>query len=128
MGLEDPAPMITSADTYARHSRAWGNDAVYAALPELAKEVWSAIEAGDEDPAHGINFAAILLDLHRDQEALDWMRAHPVDYREYYQNLATAYAKIDPNNKEPIRANNLKARDCPRCPNAILAYIDYHAL
>ena len=120
--------MITSAATYAQHASAWGHDAGYAALPDLAAQVRSAIEAGDRDPAHVINLAAILLDLHRNAEALAWLIAHPLEYREYYQNLATAFAKTDPDNLEAIRSNNRNARDAPPCPNAILAYIDYQGL
>ena len=120
--------MISSADTFAEHRKSWGNDAAYAALPKLADTVRATIESGDSDPAHIINYAAILLDLHRDSEALEWLVAHPLNYREYYQNLGTARAKTDPNNIEPIIFNNIKARDYPRCPNAVLAYIDYHGL
>ena len=124
---EDEA-MITSADAYRIHSEAWGDEEAYGELPSLANQVRQAIEHGHEDPAHVINYGAILLDLHRDSEALEWLLAHHVEYREYFQNLATAYAKTDPNNKEPIRSNNLKSREYPGCPNAILAYIDYHGL
>ena len=120
--------MISSSDTFSEHARAWGNDAAYAALPQLADTVRSAIEAGDSDPAHVINYAAILLDLHRDDEALNWLLEHPLDYREYFQNLATAYAKTDPSNKKQIRYNNHKSSNFPPCPNAVLAYIDYHGL
>ena len=120
--------MLSSADIYAEHAKAWGNEAAYAALPQLAETVRSAVESGDDDPAHVINYGAILLDLHRNSEALAWLVAHPVEYREYFENLATAYAKTDSSNKEPIRSNNLKSGDYPKCPNAILAYIDYQGL
>ena len=120
--------MVSSAYTYAEHAKAWGDNAAYAVLPQLAEAVRLAIEAGDSDPAHVINYAAILLDIHKDAEALQWLMDHPLEYQEYYQNLGTAFAKTDPNNKEPIRANNLKSRKYPRCPNAILAYIDYQGL
>lgn len=120
--------MIDSADVYARHLRTWCSQEEYESLPDLAAQVKDAIEAGDGDPAHLINYAAILLDLHRDDEALRWLLAHRVDYREYYENLATAYAKTDPNVKEPIRENNGRSRLHPKCPNAILAYIDYQGL
>ena len=120
--------MISSADTFSEHARTWGDDAAFAALPRLVDAVRAAIEAGDGDPAHVINYAAILLDLHRDDEALNWLLEHPLGYREYFENLATAYAKTDPSNKGQIRSNNHKSRNFPRCPNAILAYIDYLGL
>lgn len=120
--------MITAEVAYSEHGKAWGNEAAYAALPELAERVKAAIEGGDDDPAHVINYAAILLDLHRNQAALDWLLAHPVQYREYFQNLAAVYAKTDSTKLEEIRANNRRAWELPSCPNAIVAYMDWQGL
>jgi hypothetical protein len=120
--------MITAAETNRRHGEAWGNPAAYKRLPRLAEEVWEQIARGDDDPAHVINYAAILLDLHRDEEALEWLLGRKVDFKEYYQNLATAYAKTKPSDIGNIRKNNLEAAKHPECPHAIIAYIDYQGM
>ena len=124
----DSPHMINAEQTSTEHAKAWGNEAAYAGEPELAEQVKAAIESGDEDPAHLINYAAILLDLHRNRAALDWLLAHPAEYREYYQNLATAYAKTDSTKLEQIRENNGKSPEVPSCPNSIVAYMDWQGL
>lgn len=120
--------MISAEKTRLEHAKAWGDEAGTARLKALAAHVEAAIEGGDSDPAHLINYAAILLDLHRNQAALEWLLAHPVQYREYYENLATAYAKTDPTKLEEIRASNGKSREVPSCPSSIVAYMDWQGL
>lgn len=120
--------MISAEKTKLEHAKTWGDEAATRRLSALAEQVKAAIEDGNSDPAHLINYAAILLDLHRNQAALEWLLAHPLQHREYYQNLAIAYAKTDSAKLEQIRANNGKSREAPSCPNSIVAYMDWQGL
>lgn len=120
--------MITAAESYKIHETAWNDPNGDAVLADLARQIRETIESGQRDDALMINCAAVMLDLHQNKAALDWLLAHPVDYREYFLNLATAYAKLNASDLKNIRRNNEEATRYPSCPNAILAYIDYQAL
>ena len=118
--------MITSAQTFAAYSEAWASGD-FARLTDLLERVAAAISAGDTDPAHRINYGALLLDLGRDVEARDWLVAHPLEYREYYENLAIARFKTARRAIGAIRESNRRAQTLSKCSNAIVAYVDYQA-
>jgi len=120
--------VTTSAFIYREYARAWRKPDGYDDLPRLLASTREAIQSGDSDDALIISYAAILLDLGRNEEALDWLLAHPLGYREYYENLGTAYAKNDPGDLKRVRRSNTEARNHPACPNAIVAYIDYQGM
>ncbi|MCB0353641.1 MAG: hypothetical protein KDD64_08960 [Bdellovibrionales bacterium] len=120
--------MVSSLETLREYSKAWNREDSSKKLTALLRRVRGAIDQGESDPAHRINFGALLLDLQRNREALEWFRANPLQYKEYFQNLAIALAKTDRGNIQAVRANNKKAEQLPSCPNTIVAYIDYHGM
>ena len=73
------------------------------------------------------NYAAVLLDLHRDSEALDLLRQYSPEFSEYCSNYAIAIAK-SAYDIALIRKWNKAASTQPKQENAIVAYMDWQGL
>lgn len=84
----------------------------------------NAYEAGDCRHLLINNYAAVLLDLQRNQEALDLLQKYQPESSAYCENYAIAIAKTC-YRIEDIRRWNIKARDYPVMENAVVAYVDW---
>jgi len=73
------------------------------------------------------NYAAILLDLHRDSKALELLKKGCPEFSEYCFNFAIAIAK-SAYDVEQIRKWNQSANEKPKRDGAIIAYMDWQAL
>ncbi len=120
--------MISPKESYDIYRRHWAGDNASEIFPRLLADIRRAMEEKHDNPALINNYGAILLDLNRNKEALDWLSSHPLDFSEYYENLAIAVIKCDRSRADKCRELNRKAGRLPKKPYAIVAYIDYQGL
>lgn len=113
------------AESYRLHELAWGAGADYEKYMQQAFSILKKAYDND-DHRHLIinNYAGVLLNLHRNREALDLLKQYQPECSTYCLNYAIAIAKTNYNIHE-IRKWNMAARDYPHLENAIEAYIDW---
>lgn len=70
------------------------------------------------------NYAAVLLDLGRNAEALALLKTSTAEISEYCSNYAIAIATSAYDINE-IRKWNQKAQEYPKAKHAIVAYVDW---
>ncbi|WP_431474394.1 hypothetical protein RVM24_16210 [Marinobacter sp. KM021] len=110
------------------HCQAWNDHTRFTdCLEQAAVLLKQAFESGGSSPLLINNYAAVLLDLHRDSEALDLLRQHPPEFSEYCSNYAIAIAK-SAYDIALIRKWNKAASTQPKQENAIVAYMDWQGL
>lgn len=86
-----------------------------------------AYESGKSSPLFINNYAAVLLDLNRDSEALKLLQQYQPAFAEYCSNYAIALAK-SAHDIALIRKWNEAASRQPKKKSAIVAYIDWQGL
>lgn len=110
------------------HREAWNDYDKFVECLEKAEEVLkSEYLKGNTDPLIINNYAAALLDQHKDSEALELLIKNEVVLAEYCLNRAIAVAKANYDVSE-IRHWNDAARSHPKNDKAILAFMDWQAL
>lgn len=110
------------------HEMAWKPNADYLGCMDLALIlIKKAYDEGNHTNLVVNNYAAILLDLHRDKEALELLEQYEPECFEYCSNYSVAAIKLGSNISE-IRKWNGLASQYPRLEKAIVAYIDLQAL
>ncbi|TBR43551.1 hypothetical protein CBF23_005080 [Marinomonas agarivorans] len=110
------------------HRKAWCNDDDFTKLLEKAVLLCEvAYKDRERSPLFINNYAAVLLDLHRDDEALVLLKNSKPIFSEYCSNYAIAIAK-SAYDLDLIRYWNQEATKQPKQSGAILAYIDWQAL
>lgn len=110
------------------HRQAWGQlEDSNVPLEQAASLAKSAHEKGENSPLFINNYAAVLLDLHRDKEALDLLKSSDPVFSEYCLNYAIAVAKTA-DDMEIIRHWNQAARQHPKQAGAIVAYMDWQGM
>jgi 5,10-methenyltetrahydromethanopterin hydrogenase len=120
--------MISPKESYDIYRHNWAGDNAPEVFTRLLEDIRRALEVNHADPALMNNYGAILLDLNRNKEALDWLSSHPLDFSEYYENLAIAVIKCDRSEIDKCRELNGKAGRLSKKQYAIAAYIDYQGL
>lgn len=116
------------AESYRLHNLAWQRGDDYEArLLEALVILQSAYEAGDRRHLLINNYAAVLLDLNRNQEALDLLKRYQPESSAFCANYAIAIAKAA-YRIQTIRKWNTDAQNYPVMENAIEAYIDWQGL
>jgi hypothetical protein len=112
-------------ESYRLHQLVWEAGGDYeSCMREALAVLQAAYKAGDDRHLMINNYAAVLLNLHRNQEALDLLKKYQPESSAYCENYAIAIAKAC-YRIEDIRHWNLKARDYPVMENAIVAYVDW---
>lgn len=96
-------------------------------LEKAASLAKSAYEKGENSPLFINNYAAVLLDLHRNNEALALLKSGEPVFSEYCLNHAIAIAKAA-YDLELIRHWNQAATQQPKQEGAIVAYMDWQGL
>jgi len=110
------------------HQKAWSKrDEFTSSLEEAIALCEVAYENGENTPLFINNYAVALLDLHRDQEALDLLKNYEPSFSEYCSNYAIAVAKAKYDLKL-IRKWNKAASKQPKQEGAIVAYMDWQGL
>lgn len=107
------------------HSEAWGSGKSSDYLIRALNLLKSEYESGNESNIVVNNYAATLLNLHKNSEALALLRLGEPEISEYCSNYAIAIAKSKYDLAE-IRKWNQNAGKYPKAENAIVAYIDWH--
>jgi predicted Zn-dependent protease len=108
------------------HVEAWSDyDKYVRCLTSAAELLQAAYESGDHRTLLVNNYAAVLLDLHRDDEALNLLQRYEPEFSQYCSNYAIAIAKAA-YDITLIRKWNMAAPEYPK--GAILAYMDWQAL
>jgi hypothetical protein len=87
----------------------------------------AAYNNSERSPLFRNNYAAVLLDLHRDEEALSLLKSSNPEFSEYCSNLAIAIVKAAYDLKL-IRKWNQAATKQPMQDGAIVAYLDWQGL
>ena len=120
--------MSVIEETRKLHRKAWSNyDDFTVSLEEAVLMCQAAYENGENLPLFINNYAAVLLDLHRDDEALDLLKNRDPTFSEYCSNYAIAIAKAA-YDLELIRKWNQAATKKPKQDGAIVAYMDWQGL
>ena len=120
--------MSVIEDTKELHRKAWTNyDYFTDSLEQAVSICQAAYENGENSPLFINNYAAVLLDLHRDDEALDLLKNSDPTFSEYCSNYAIAIAKAA-YDLELIRKWNQAATKKPKQDGAIVAYMDWQGL
>ena len=110
------------------HREAWQqHDNYERCLTEAVSLCQVEYARGERSPLFMNNYAAVLMDLHRDDEALGLLQFHKPDFSEHCANLAIATAKAA-YDLEGIRKWNGLASQLPRRKGANVAYMDWQAL
>jgi predicted Zn-dependent protease len=113
------------SEAYKLHEMAWQPKADYQSCLEQS---WFLFKKAYEEGNHANlvvnNYAAVLLNLHRNTEALELLKQYEPECSEYCSNYAIAVAKTRYNIAE-IRKWNSMASQYPRLEQAIVAYIDW---
>ncbi|TGG95604.1 hypothetical protein E4656_04105 [Natronospirillum operosum] len=110
------------------HDLAWRDHSRFAEhLEQAAKLLRAEYEDGERDSLLINNYAAVLLDLHRDAEALALLQSSVPDCAEHCLNTAIAIAK-SAYDLARIRQWNLATADYPRRQGALVAYMDWQGL
>lgn len=121
--------MNVSEESYLLHSRAWGDsDKTKSHLYDAYLLLHKAYESGDKSNVVINNLAAVLLDMYRDKEALDFIKGHKPECEEFCLNYAIALVKQNESDINEIRKWNQMAKNYPKQQNAIVAYMDWHGL
>ncbi len=112
-------------ESYRLHQLVWEAGGDYeSCMREALVVLQSAYESGDDRHLVINNYAAVLLTLHRNQEALDLLKKYQPESSAYCANYAIAIAKTHYNILE-IRKWNGLSREYPELDKAIVAYIDW---
>ncbi|WP_160151546.1 hypothetical protein [Microbulbifer sp. ALW1] len=120
--------MNTHSEVIELHRNAWSDYSKYTEYLEKAISLCEVeYEAGERSLLFINNYAALLLDLHRDAEALRLLKDQTPEFSEYCSNYAIAIAKSG-YDIEAIRKWNRAASNYPKRENAIVAYMDWQAL
>jgi predicted Zn-dependent protease len=116
----DPIP-----ESCRLHNLAWQAGEDYEArLLEALAILQRAYDGGDSRHLVINNYAAVLLDLQRNQEALDLLKKYQPESSAFCANYAIAIAKTLYRIQD-IRRWNTEAKNYPAMENAIEAYIDW---
>lgn len=115
--------------SYELHSSAWSDQLKWGDYLASALKLLMAHPEilGVSDVAKN-NFAAILLDMQRNTEALYFLKEYLPSLSESHSNMAIAIAKTNVSDIESIRSYNKSSADFPQSDYAITAYIDWQAL
>lgn len=119
---------LSAKEVYQQYSKIWCQENNRLLVTNLIKAVEATLDQDPYNPALIISYAALLLDRNRSNEALNWLKRHPLPLNEYHQNVAVAYAKTDSVHSELVRKHNQIAANLPHCEFALVAYIDFQAL
>jgi len=120
--------MDTNLELIELHRRAWSDYSKYSEYLEKAISLCEEeYRAGERSSLFINNYAALLLDLHRDAEALRLLKGKTPEFSEYCSNYAIAIAKSE-YDIEAIRKWNKAAANYPKNEDAIVAYMDWQAL
>ncbi|USH05160.1 hypothetical protein K6Q96_18235 [Grimontia kaedaensis] len=115
-------------ETRELHRKAWSNyDDFTDSLEKAVSICKAAYENGENSPLFINNYAAVLLDLHRDEEALNLLEISDPVFSEYCSNYAIAIAKAA-YDLELIRKWNQAATKQPKQDGAIVAFMDWQGL
>lgn len=113
------------AESYRLHELAWGAGTDHEKYMQQAFSILkNAYEDGDRRHLIINNYAAVLLNLHCNHEALNLLKQYQPQCSAYCLNYAIAIAKTGYNIHE-IRKWNMAASNYPDLENAIAAYIDW---
>ncbi len=122
------------------------NDSVEAAAFELHKKAWSdhpnwsthlvrallilksSIDSGESNDTINNNYAAVLLDLNRNSEALNFLTHNLPSTKSGHANMAIAIAKNYPLDISKIRQYNKSSSELPEFSYSITAYMDWQGL
>ncbi len=116
--------MTVAEEINKLHQKAWSNYDDFTESLERAVSVCQvAYENGENTPLFINNYAAVLLDLRRDEEALSLLRSCNPSFSEYCSNMAIAIAKAA-YDLELIRKWNQAATKQHKQDGAIVAYMD----
>ncbi|MBY6034995.1 hypothetical protein KUV59_17610 [Marinobacter daepoensis] len=120
--------MDVIAESAKLHSQAWSDQSRFTeCLEQAAGLLKQAYESGDTSSLLVNNYAAVLLDLHRDFDALELLRLCDPDFSEFCANYAIAVAKAA-YDIDLIRHWNQAASKYPKDERAIVAYMDWQGL
>lgn len=120
--------MTVAEEINKLHQKAWSNYADFTESLEKAVSVCRvAYENGENTPLFINNYAAVLLDLHRDEEALSLLKSCNPSFSQYCSNMAIAIAKAA-YDLELIRKWNKAATKQHKQDGAIVAYMDWQGL
>ncbi|HEY0924256.1 hypothetical protein [Rheinheimera pacifica] len=115
-------------ETLKLHSQAWRDHSQFTeCLEKAARLLQQVYESGAVDSLIVNNYAAVLLDLHRDAEARELLQAHSPEFSEFCSNYAIAIAK-SAYDISLIRQWNQAASRLPKRQGAIVAYMDWQSL
>lgn len=115
--------------TYELHQKAWSDmDNWYDHLNEAVQSSSEAIKLNQANDVVKNNYAALLLELHKNKEAYLFLKDNIFEFKENYANMGIAIAKTNPQDIERIRIYNSKSQELPSKKYAIEAYMDWQGL
>ncbi len=112
------------------HSAAWAEQEKWETHLNKALHILKPLLKEKERPSYTItNYAAILLELNKNEEALLFLEQNEEEQNsEYFANYAIALAKNDPGRVQEIQKMNKKSVALTRSEYGIEAFIDWHGL
>ena len=86
-----------------------------------------AISIGGDESSLFVNYAAVLCNLGRFEEAIRVLRDHPSNSSSYCQNMAIAIINVSgPSSGDEVRLWNKRSSSMPEVAHEITAYVDWH--
>jgi hypothetical protein len=121
--------MNVPEESYLLHVKAWREyDKTKSHLNSAYSLLLEAYEGGDQSSVVINNLAAVLLDMYRDKEALDFIKEHKPECKEFCLNYAIALVKQNVSDINEVRKWNKMAANYPKQEHAIVAYMDWQGL